>query len=63
VISHAEAVKSKGSSGAGNKRAADSFQLRLDAVQEEAELPTPRQIANGDEQKYPNLIGSHHKGV
>jgi hypothetical protein len=63
VISHAEAAEPKGSSGAANKRAADSFQPRLDAAQDEPELPTPRQIANGDEQKYPNFIGSYYKGI
>jgi hypothetical protein len=60
VVSPAEATEPKGSSGSVNKRAADSFQIRLDAAQDEAGLPTPRQIANG-EQKYPNFIGSYHK--
>src|SRR5260370_19654755 len=63
VISSAAATEPKDSSGVANKRAADSFQIRLDAAQEEAEVPTPRQIANGDEQKYPNFIGSYHKAL
>ena len=62
VISPADATGAKGSPGAANKRAADSFQIRLDAAQEEAKVSTPRQIANGDEQKYPNFIGNYHKG-
>jgi hypothetical protein len=61
VISHAEAAEPKGSSGAANKRAAYSFQLGLDAAQEEAEVPASRQIANGDEEKYANFIGNYHK--
>ena len=63
AISHAEATESKGSPGAANKRAAASFQIRLDAAQEEAEVPTSPQIANGDEEKYPNFIGNYHKGL
>jgi hypothetical protein len=63
VISHAKAAEPKGSSGAANKRAADSFQTRFDAAQEEAEVRASRQIANGDEQKYLNYVGNYHKGV
>ena len=63
VISSAEATEPKDSPGAANKRAADLFQIRLDATQDQAEVPTPRQIANGDEQKYPNFIGNYHKGL
>jgi membrane-associated phospholipid phosphatase len=63
VISPAQATESKGSPGAANIRSADAFQIRLDAAQAEAEILTPPQIANGDEQKYPNFIGSYHKGL
>jgi hypothetical protein len=63
AIPSAEATEPKGSPGAANKRAADSFQIRLDAAQEEVKVPTSRQTANGDEQKYPNFIGSYHKGL
>ena len=63
VISPAEATEPQGSPAAANRRAADSFQIRLDAAQDEAGVSTPRQIANGDEQKYPNFIGSYHKGL
>jgi hypothetical protein len=63
VISSGEATDPKDSPGAGNERAAASFEIRLDAAQDEAEVSTPRQIANGDEQKYPNFIGSYHKGL
>src|SRR5712671_2343013 len=63
AISHAEATESKGSPGAANKRAAASFQIRLEAAQEEAEVPTSAQIANRDEQECPNFIGNYHKGL
>ena len=63
AISHAEATESRGSPGAANKRAAASFQIRLDAAQEEAEVPTSPQNANRDEEKYPNFIGNYHKGL
>jgi len=63
VISPAEAAEPKGSPGAANNRAADSFQTRLDAAQEESEVPTPPQMANRDDQKYPNFIGNYHKGL
>jgi hypothetical protein len=39
VISPAEATEPKGSSGSANKRAADSFQIRLDAAQDECGAP------------------------
>src|SRR5712672_143364 len=63
MISPAEATEPTGSPDGTNKRAGASFKIRLDATQEEAELPAPRQIANGDEQKYPNFIGNYHKGL
>ncbi len=63
VISTAEASFPKSSPGTGNQRAADSFQIRLDAAQEEAKVAPPPQVANGDEQKYPNFIGNYHKGL
>jgi len=53
----------KGSSGAANERAPNSFQLRLDAAEEEAEVPASRQIANGGEQTYSNFSGNYHKGL
>src|SRR5947209_14642638 len=63
VISPGEAAEPKGSPGATNNRAADSFQTRLDAAREESEIPTPPQMANRDDQKYPNFIGNYHKGL
>ena len=63
VISPGEAAEPKGSPGAANNRAADSFQTRLNAAREESEIPTPPQIANRDDQKYPNFIGNYHKGL
>jgi hypothetical protein len=63
VISPGEAAEPKDSAGAADNRAADSFQTRLNAAQEESEVPTPPQIANRDDQKYPNFIGNYHKGL
>jgi hypothetical protein len=63
MTSPAEATEPAGSPDGAIERTADSFQIRLDAARGEAELPTPRQIANRDEQKYPNFIGSYHKGL
>ena len=63
LVSPAEATEPEGSSGAVNDRSAASFQIRLDAAQEEAKVPTPRQIANHDEEKYPSFIGNYHKGL
>jgi hypothetical protein len=63
--SSAEAAQapSGGSSGLGSVRAADSFQVRLEAAQQEAAVPTPKQITNRDEQTYPNFIGNYSKGL
>jgi hypothetical protein len=52
-----------GSNGAGNERATDSFQTRLEAARSEAVVPIPKQITNHDEQKYPNFIGNYSKGL
>jgi hypothetical protein len=52
-----------GPNGAGNERAADSFQVRLEAAQSEAAVPIPKQITNRDEQNYPNFIGNFSKGL
>lgn len=47
----------------GSERAAQSFRNRERAAREEADLPIPKQVANGDEQRYPNLIGNYSKGL
>jgi membrane-associated phospholipid phosphatase len=52
-----------GSNGPAGERAADSFQVRLEAARSEAALPTPKQITNRDEQYYPNFIGNFSKGL
>src|SRR5271154_6657938 len=52
-----------GSNGAGNERAADSFQVRLEAAQSEAAVPIPEQITKRDEQNYPIFIGNFSKGL
>jgi hypothetical protein len=50
------------SHGAVDERAIDSLQVRLEAAQAEAAVPTPPQI-NRDEQNYPNFIGNFSKGL
>ncbi len=52
-----------GSNGAANERIVDLFQVRLQAAQAEATVPTPTQITNRDEQNYPNFIGNYSKGL
>lgn len=63
MISTAEASEAKGSPGAANKRAADSFQIRLDAAQQEAELPTPRQIVKWGRAEKSKSYGNYRKGL
>jgi membrane-associated phospholipid phosphatase len=52
-----------GSNGAGSKRVADSFEIRLEAARSEAAIPIPKQITNQNEQNYPNFIGNFSKGL
>jgi hypothetical protein len=40
-----------------------SYQNRAEAALEESQAPVPRQITNGDEQRYPNFIGNFSKGL
>src|SRR5271166_5162207 len=50
-------------SGGGVERVLNSYQNRVGAALAEAQVPIPRQITNGDEQRYPNLIGNYSKGL
>ncbi|MFZ3333862.1 MAG: vanadium-dependent haloperoxidase [Candidatus Acidiferrales bacterium] len=51
------------SGSAGSTRAQQSFQNRVNAAHAELNVPVPQQIANGDEQRYPNRIGNYSKGL
>src|SRR5438874_12453198 len=44
-------------------RLQDSYQIRVDAARAEADIPTPKQTANTDEQQLSNFIGNFHKGL
>ena len=44
-------------------RALSSFNNRVSAAQTEFFVPTPIEITNGDETRYPNLIGNYSKGL
>jgi hypothetical protein len=40
-----------------------SFRIRLKAAIAEGKVPTPPQISNGDERRYPNFIGNYSQGL
>ena len=48
---------------AGGARRAQAFRIRLKAAHSEFKVPLPLQISNGDENLYPNRIGSYSKGL
>jgi hypothetical protein len=52
-----------GRSGEGLERILSSYRNRVDAALQERQVPIPRQITNGDEQRYPNFIGNYSKGL
>jgi hypothetical protein len=45
------------------KRSKQSYNLRVDAAKQERDQPIPDHAANGDEDRYPNKIGSYSKGL
>jgi hypothetical protein len=49
--------------GSGSRRATQCAQIKKDAALANAAMPTPANRANGDEELYPNKIGSYHKGL
>jgi hypothetical protein len=49
--------------GDSDHRARESFDLRVDAAQQERDVATPIQMSNGDEARYPNFIGNFTKGL
>ena len=54
---------SASSNGFGNQRAQESYMIRVAAARGELAVPTPPEITNGDEQRYPNRIGNYSKGL
>src|SRR5450432_3020281 len=50
--------------GTGNRaRALRCLNIRVNAAQADFNLPFPNQVANGDENRYSNRIGSFSKGL
>ena len=49
--------------GVTNHRVLQSFENRVNAASQEALVPVPRQITNGDERNFPNYIGNYSKGL
>jgi hypothetical protein len=47
----------------GKKRAKKAFNVRVDAAQFERDFPIASHPANGDEELYPNKIGTYSKGL
>jgi hypothetical protein len=47
----------------GTSRRARSYQIRVEAAEAERDIPTPRQINNGDERRYDNFIGNYSQGL
>src|SRR6185437_1225794 len=45
------------------ERIRKSFEIRKDCALEQLKAPFPSQIANGDEERYPNFIGNYSKGL
>ena len=47
----------------GATRSARSYQIRVAAAAAERNIPTPRQLNNGDERRYDNFIGNYSQGL
>jgi hypothetical protein len=47
----------------GSSRRGRSYRIRHRAALEERKVPVPPQIANGDEERYPNFIGNYSQGL
>lgn len=47
----------------GSERADAAFQVRVDAAEDERNIPIPDHPCNGDEELYPNFIGNYTKGL
>jgi hypothetical protein len=53
----------QGADADDGSRRARSYRIRHRAAIEERKIPTPRQISNGDEARYPNFIGNYSQGL
>ena len=53
----------QGADANDGSRRARSYRIRHRAAIEERKIPTPRQISNGDETRYPNFIGNYSQGL
>jgi hypothetical protein len=60
--SSSDATSDSGNS-TGNARAQQSLSIRRNAAQTELKVQNPREITNGDEQRYSNRIGNYSKGL
>ena len=45
------------------RRRSQAFEIRVDAARRERAIPLPIHLTNGDEEQYPNRIGSYSKGL
>jgi hypothetical protein len=59
----ARAEDGDGDADDASSRRGRSYRLRKDAATEERKIPTPPQISNGDETRYPNFIGNFSQGL
>jgi hypothetical protein len=59
----AKAEDGDGDADDASSRRGRSYRIRKDAANEERRIPTPPQISNGDETRYPNLIGNFSQGL
>jgi hypothetical protein len=59
----AKAEDGDGDADDDSSRRARSYRIRKDAAIAERRVPTPRQISNGDETRYPNFIGNFSQGL
>jgi len=53
----------QGADANDGSRRARSYRIRHRAAIDERKIPTPRQISNGDETRYPNFIGNYSQGL
>jgi len=59
----ASADDGDGDADDASSRRGRSYRIRKDAANEERRIPTPPQISNGDETRYPNFIGNFSQGL
>jgi hypothetical protein len=59
----ASADDGDGDADDASSRRGRSYRIRKDAANEERRIPTPLQISNGDETRYPNFIGNFSQGL